>query len=145
MLLNCFVDTDWACDRDDRKLVAAHAVFLCKNLVSWSSKKQHAISRSSTESEYRALASAASEVSWIQALLSELQLKLTNIPLMWSNNQGAIALANNLVYHAKTKHVQLDIHFINEKVSAKQLDICYVPSADQTTDASLMFFLEHLA
>lgn len=53
---------------------------------------------------------------------------------MWCDNQRVIALANNPVYHAKTKHVELDIHVIKEKVLAKQISICFVPSADQTSD-----------
>ena len=56
------------------------------------------------------------------------------MPLMWCDNQGAIALANNLMYHAKTKHVELDIHFVREEVSAKQLDICYIRSVDRTAN-----------
>lgn len=63
----------------------------------------------------------------------ELRLKSDVMPLMWCDNiQGAIALANNPVYHAKTKHVELDSHFTKEKVSAKHLDICFAPSDDQT-------------
>ena len=72
MQINCFSDSDWACDRDDRKSVAGFAVYLGSNLVSWSSKKQSTVSRSSTEAEYRALAHATSEVIWIQSLLAEL-------------------------------------------------------------------------
>ncbi|KAK9193162.1 hypothetical protein WN944_003859 [Citrus x changshan-huyou] len=89
MQINSFTYSDWACDRDDRKSVVGFAVYLGANLVSWSSTKQLAVSRSSTKAEYRALAHAASE--------------------------GAIALAYNSVYHAKTKHVELDIHFIKDR------------------------------
>ena len=115
--INFFLDSDWAGDRDDRKSVAGFAVFLGPNLVSWSSKKQSVVSRSSAEAEYRALAHAASEVVWIKSLLAELQVKLSTTPLMWCDNQSAIALAYNPVYHAKTKHVELDIHFIRDKVA----------------------------
>lgn len=84
--------------------------------------------------EYRHLTSATSEILWIQALLSELQLKSNVIPLFWCDNQGAIALASNPVYHAEMKHVELNFDFIKEKVLATQINICYIPSADQTTD-----------
>ncbi|KAH9703475.1 retrovirus-related pol polyprotein from transposon RE1 [Citrus sinensis] len=132
--MNCFSDSDWACDNDDRKSVAGYAVYIGSNLVSWCSKKQLVVSRSSTEAEYRALAQATSEAVWIQALLDELKIKLAATPIMWCDNQGAIALAYNPVYHAKTKHVELDIHFIREKVAAKKIVVQFVPSEDQTAD-----------
>ena len=81
MQINCFSDSDWACDRDDRKSVARYAMFLGPNLVLWSSKKQHVVSKSSTESEYRALALATTEVMWIKGLLAELKIKLIIHPL----------------------------------------------------------------
>ncbi|KAH9647737.1 retrovirus-related pol polyprotein from transposon RE1 [Citrus sinensis] len=132
--IHYFSDSDWACDHDDRKSVAGFAVYLGPNLVSWSSKKQAVVSRSSTEAEYRSLAHAASEVTWIKSLLGELSINLSSTPMMWCDNQGAIALAYNPVYHAKTKHVELDIHFIRDKVTAKEVAVCYVPSQDQTAD-----------
>ena len=114
--------------------MAGFAVYLGPNLVSWSSKKQAVVSKSSTEAEYRSLAHAASEVPWIQSLLGELNIKLSSTPMMWCDNQEAIALAYNPVYHAKTKHVELDIHFIRDKVTAKEIEVCFVPSQDQTAD-----------
>ncbi|KAH9744437.1 retrovirus-related pol polyprotein from transposon RE2 [Citrus sinensis] len=134
MQINCFSDSDWACDRDDRKSVAGYAVFLGPNLVSWSSKKQHVVSRSSIESEYKALALATTEVTWVKGLLTELKIKIDHTPIMWCDNQGAISLVMNPVYHAKTKHIELDIHFIRENVQANQIEVNYVPSEDQAAD-----------
>lgn len=85
---------------------------------------------SSTEAEYRALAHAISEVTWIQSLLGELHI-LTPTPIMWCDNQG---LAYNPVYHAKYKHVELDIHFIRDEAVAKGIEVYFVPSEDQTAD-----------
>ena len=126
--LIAYTDADWACDVDDRKSVGAYCVYLGQNLVSWSSKKQQTVARSSTESEYRALSTACAEIVWIQALLGELKLKCSQIPVIWCDNNGAAALATNPVYHAKTKHIELDVHFIREKVTGKQVEIKYVPS-----------------
>lgn len=109
-------------------------MYLGSNLVSWSSKKQHVVYRSSTKSECRALALGKTEVLWIQALLTELKFKTETTPVMWCDNQSAISLATNPVYHAKTKHIELDIHFIREKIAAKQISISFVPSEDQTAD-----------
>lgn len=85
----------------------------------WSSKKQHFVSRSSDELEYQALALATAKVIWKQALLSKLHFKMFTMPILRCDYQGVIALANNPVYHAKTKHVALDIHFVREKVTKK--------------------------
>ena len=114
--------------------MAGFDAYLGPNLVSWSSKKQSVVSRSSVEAEYRALAHAASEVVWIKSLLAELQVQLSTTPFMWCDNQSAIALAYNPVYHAKTKHVELNIHFIIDKVASKEINVCFVPSEDQKAD-----------
>ena len=71
---------------------------------------------------------------WIKGLLAELKIKIDHTSNMWCDNQGAISLAVNPVYHAKTKHIELDIHFIQEKVQVNQIKINYVPSEDQITD-----------
>lgn len=67
-------------------------------------------------------------------MLGELDIKLAATPTLWCDNQEAIALAYNPVYHAKAKNVELDIHFIRDKVAAKCLEVCFVPSLDQTAD-----------
>ena len=85
---------------------------------------------SSTKTKYRALAHATSEVMWIQSLFSELQIQLNIPPIMWCDNQGVIALAYNLVYHAKAKDVELDTHFIRDKVTTKSIEDSYGPSED---------------
>lgn len=92
------------------------------------------VSRSSTEAESRGLAQATFEVVWIQTLLGKLNVKLIIAPIMWCDNQSAIALAYNQFYHAKTKHVELDIHFIREKVASKKIVVQFIPSEDQTAD-----------
>ncbi|KAM6555018.1 hypothetical protein CsatB_015780 [Cannabis sativa] len=134
LTLTGYSDADWACCPDDRRSVAGYCVYFGDSLVSWSSKKQAVISRSSTESEYRALAQVAAEITWIQSLLKEVNFPLQNTPIIWCDNMGASALASNPVYHARTKHIELDVHFVRDKVLAKALDIRYIPSHDQTAD-----------
>ena len=107
-------------------------IFLGGNLITWSSKKQQVVARSSTEAEYRALFSAATELVWIQNLLTEIGLQLqSQPPLLWSNNIGAHALACNPVYHARTKHIDLDVHFIRNLITDNKLEVMYVPTATQ--------------
>lgn len=90
------------------------------------------VSRSSAESEYRAIADLASELTWIISLLKELQCPIAKTPVIWSDNMGAGQLASNPVYHSQTKHIGIDVHFIRDKVAAKEIVVCYIPSYEQT-------------
>ena len=90
------------------------------------------VARSSTKAEYRALFSAATELVWIQILLTEIGVQLqSQPPHLWSNNIGAQALACNPVYHARTKHIDLDVHFIKNLITDHKLEVLYVPTAAQ--------------
>uniref|UniRef100_A0A803PV91 Reverse transcriptase Ty1/copia-type domain-containing protein n=1 Tax=Cannabis sativa TaxID=3483 RepID=A0A803PV91_CANSA len=89
------------------------------------------VARSSTESEYRALALATTEIIWIQSLLFELDIKLPQCPILWCDNLGAGSLASNPVFYARTKHIEVDLHFVQDKVIAHQLDVRYVDTSHQ--------------
>ena len=132
--LTGFTDADWAGDLDDRKSVGAYCIYLDHNLISWSSKKQPVIARSSTESEYRSLASASAEISWLQSLFSELRLQCIEKPVIWCDNLSAIELAHNPVFHSRTKHIEIDIHYVRNKVLAGDLNIQFIPSEEQVAD-----------
>lgn len=129
-----YCDADWAVCHEDRKSVAGFCVYLGDSLISWSSRKQAVVSRSSTESEYRAIADLASELLWVKALLKEIHCPITRIPIIWSDNLGAGSLAVNPVCHSRMKHIELDLHFVRDKVADKELIVGYVPSIDQNAD-----------
>ena len=92
------------------------------------------MSRSSTEAEYRALATTAAELSWLRQLFRDLLLFLHHIPVLWCDNVSTIALASNPVFHARTKHVEVDYHFIRERVLRKDLAISFVSGKDNLAD-----------
>lgn len=129
-----FSDGDWATSPDDRKSVGENCVFLEETLISWSSRKQRVVSRSSTESEYRALADLAVEITWIKSLLHEVKFPVPGLPILWCDNLSAKALASNPVMHTRSKHIEVDIHFIRDQVLNNQITVAYVPSTDQIAD-----------
>jgi hypothetical protein len=100
-------------------------------LVSWIAKKQPTVAHSSTEVEYRAMAITAAELHWIRMLFKEMNILLSVPPTLWVDNLGALALAFNPVFHARTKHVELDYHFIREKIVNHDLTACYISTIDQ--------------
>jgi histone deacetylase 1/2 len=103
-------------------------------LVSWSARKQTTVSRSSTEAEYKALANATSELIWVEALLRELGIKLKEKSCLWCDNLGVVYLSANPVFHVRTKHIEIDFHFVRERVADNRLDIKFVSSKDQVAD-----------
>ena len=126
-----YSDADWACDINDRKSIRAYCIFLSNNLVFWSSKKQAIVAKSSTESEYRALSAASSEISWLQSLFSELNITKLPTHVLWCDNQSAKDLARNPVFHSRSKHIELDTHYIIDKVLNKELEVRYIPTKEQ--------------
>jgi len=132
--LSAFSDADWAGDVDDRRSTGGFAIFFGANLISWSARKQPTVSRSSTEAEYKAMANATVELIWLEQLLAELGIKLRRAPILWCDNLGATYLSANPVFHAKAKHIEIDFHFVQERVLKRQLQVRLISTKDQLAD-----------
>lgn len=133
MVVSAYLDVDWAGCLDDRRYTGGFAVFLGSNLVSWNAKKQATVSQSSTESEYKTLANATAEIMWVQTLLQELGISSPPKAKLRCDNMGAKYLAYP-VFHARTKHIEVDFHFVREQVNKNLLEIDFVNSIDQVAD-----------
>jgi hypothetical protein len=134
LALTAFTDADWAGDPSDRRSTSGIIVFLGHNPITWLAKKQHTVSRSSTEAEYRSLATGAAELAWIRQVLCDLKLFLPSAPLIWCDNTSALALASNPVFHGRTKHIEVDYHFVREKVVRGDLLLQFISTHDQLAD-----------
>ena len=132
--LTAFSDADWAGDPTDRRFTTGLLVFLGPNPISWSAKKQPTVSCSSTEAEYRALATTAAELSWLRILFKELRIFLPYVPVLWCDNVSAIAFSANLVFHSRIKHLEVDYHYVREKVLRRDLKVGFVSRKDNMAD-----------
>ena len=129
-----YCDADWAGDRVDRRSTTGYCTFIGGNLVTWKSKKQKVVSCSSAEAEYRAMRKLTSELIWIKGLLKDLGIEVTTPITMHCDNQAAIHIASNSVFHERTKHIEVDCHKVRQAVEQKIILPCYTRSEDQLAD-----------
>jgi hypothetical protein len=123
-----YTDADWAGCPNTRWSTSCYAVFLGINHVSWSSKRLNIVSRSSAEAEYRTMAKGEAEACWLRQLLQEIHAPLIKSTLVYRDNVSTVYLSTNRIQHQRTKHVEIDLHFMREHVAIGVVRVLHVPT-----------------
>jgi len=130
-----YSDANWGNDTDTRKSTTGYLFYLSGGVVSWSSKRQATVALSSTEAEYMALTHTTKETIWLRTILKELGFAQNDATTLYEDNQSCIALAKNPIHHARTKHIDIQHHFVREKVESKEVELAYMSTDDMVADA----------
>lgn len=132
--IKAYSDSDWASCPSTRRSTSGFCILLGSSPISWKSKKQAVVARSSAEAEYRAMSLTACEITWVTALLKDMGLKNLPPAVLNCDNMAAVQIAANPVLHERTKHIEVDCHFIRDKITAGDIITHHVPSHAQLAD-----------
>lgn len=123
--------SDWASCPTTRQSTSGFAIYLDNNLISWQTKKQHTVARSSAE--YRVIAHTTCEVTWLKQFLKEIHMHVP-IPTIFTDSSSAMAIATNPVLHQRTKHIEIDIHTVRDQVLQKEVILRKVQTKENVAD-----------
>ncbi|KAH7331316.1 hypothetical protein KP509_20G026200 [Ceratopteris richardii] len=128
-----FSDANWEGSKEDKRSTLGYVFMIGSKPMTWSSKKQPTVALSSMEAEYRGLAFATCEAMWIKKLLADLEVQVGTIPI-YGDNMSSIYLASNPMFHARSKHIEVQHHYIREKVLRKDVEIKFIKTKEQVAD-----------
>ena len=129
-----YSDADWANNPDDRKSIGGQIFFVAGGAVTWSSRKQRTVAKSSMEAEYMAASASASEIKWLRTFFSELSFTLQLPTLLCIDNQSAITSAHSQSIHSRTKHIDIHYHYICELITSNKVQVIHCPTEENVAD-----------
>lgn len=130
-----YCDADWATDTEDRRSCSGYVFTFQGAAISWCSKRQPTIALSTTEAEYMSLSTATQEAIWLKQLEEDFCPTMSSIPIvMFCDNQSAISISGDDIYHARSKHIDIRYHFVRERISKKQISVRYKSTQDMLAD-----------
>ena len=132
--LKAYYDVNWAGCLDTRKSLIGYCVFLGNALVSWRSKMQNVVSRSSAQAKYKSMASTTCEVTWLLYLLKDLHVSHNKLVLMYCDNQATLHISVNPIFHERYKHIEADCHIVRNRVLDGTIKTFHVSSRNQLAD-----------
>ena len=134
LILNGYVDSDWAGDQTDRKSTSGYLFMIDKSTISWNSRKQQTVALSTTEAEYIAASAATQEAIWLRHLLSGLGIFQNDPSVIFEDNQSCIQVAKHPKSHSRTKHIDIRHHFLRDKIEQKEIKLEYVSTTENLAD-----------
>ena len=129
-----FSDSDWAGDLVTRRSTSGYVYQFGQSTLSWCSRRQKTVAKSSTEAEYVALSIATQEAIWLRRLFADIGVVMKSATKLYEDNQGAIDLSKNPKHHNRTKHIDVSYHFTRERIASKEIDVGYVPTTENLAD-----------